>query len=82
MIYVTSGVVCVHLIYDTSGVVCVHLIYDTNGEVCVGVPRYTHLYSVQCTLDIFIYKVVISVCLSVCLSDHNSRTPGPIYLKF
>ena len=26
-------------------------------------------------------KVVISV-MSVCLSDHNSETPGPICLKF
>jgi len=38
------------------------------------------------TLFIFyIYKVVISVCLFVCficLSDHNSGTPGPIGLKF
>ena len=35
-------------------------------------------------MGISIYKVVISVCLSVffvCLSDHNSETPGPIYLK-
>ena len=31
---------------------------------------------------IYIYKVVISVCLFVCLSDHNSGTPGPIVLKF
>ena len=29
-----------------------------------------------------IYTVVISVCLFVCLSDHNSGTSGPICLKF
>ena len=28
------------------------------------------------------YKVVISVCLSVCFSDHNSGTPGPIASDF
>ena len=28
--------------------------------------------------SIYIYKVVISVCLSVCLSDHKSVTPEPI----
>ena len=27
------------------------------------------------------YKVVISVLVSVCMSDQNSRTPGPICLK-
>ena len=27
-------------------------------------------------------KDIISVCLSVCLSDHNSGTLGPICLKF
>ena len=27
---------------------------------------------------IYINKVVISVCLFVCLSDHNSETPEPI----
>jgi len=34
--------------------------------------------------DIYIYinKVVISVCLSVCLSDNNSGTAEPICLKF
>ena len=35
---------------------------------------------------IYIHKVVISdcpsVCLSVCLSEHNSGTPGSIGLKF
>ena len=31
---------------------------------------------------IYIYKVVISVCLFVSFSDHNSGTPGLIYLKF
>ena len=31
--------------------------------------------------NINICKVVIPVCLSVCMSDHNSRTPGPICLK-
>ena len=31
---------------------------------------------------ILIYKVVIFVCLSVCLSDHNSGTNGPIFLSF
>ena len=30
----------------------------------------------------YIYKTVISVCLSVCLSDYNSGTHGPICLKF
>ena len=29
-----------------------------------------------------IYKAVIFVCLSVCLCDHNSGTPGPICLNF
>ena len=29
----------------------------------------------------YIYKVVISVCLGVCLSDHNSGTHGPFCLK-
>ena len=35
-------------------------------------------------LFIFVYKVVvvISVFLSVCLSDHNSGTPERICLKF
>ena len=33
------------------------------------------------TTRIYIYKVVISVCLSVCLSDHNSGTPVPICHK-
>ena len=28
------------------------------------------------------YLYIISVCLSVCLSDNNSGTLGPIYLKF
>ena len=32
--------------------------------------------------SIYVYKIVIYVCLSVCLSDHNSGTPGPICLKF
>ena len=32
--------------------------------------------------DIYIYKVVISVCLFVCFPDHNSGTTGPICLKF
>ena len=31
---------------------------------------------------IYIYKVVISVGLFVCLSNRNSGTPGPICLKF
>ena len=30
---------------------------------------------------IFIYKVVISIGLSVCFSDHNLGTTGPICLK-
>ena len=29
-----------------------------------------------------VYKVVISVCLFVCMSDHNSWTPWPVCLKF
>ena len=33
-------------------------------------------------LYIYIYKVVISICQSVCLSAHNSGTLGPICLKF
>ncbi len=33
-------------------------------------------------LYIYLYKVAIFVCLSVCLSDHNSGTPGLICLKF
>ena len=31
---------------------------------------------------IYIYKVVISVCFFVCMSDHNSGTPWSIGLKF
>ena len=30
---------------------------------------------------IYIYRVVISVCLFVCLSVHNSETPRPICFK-
>ena len=30
----------------------------------------------------YLYKVVLSVYLSVCLSNHNSGTPEPICLKF
>ena len=31
---------------------------------------------------IYIFKAVISVCLSVCLTYHNSGTSGPICIKF
>ena len=33
-------------------------------------------------MHIYIYKVVIPVCLSICLSNHNSWTPGLICLEF
>ena len=33
-------------------------------------------------LYIYMYKAVISVCLFVCMSDHNSETPGLICLTF
>ena len=38
---------------------------------------------VSISISISIYpKVLISVWVSVCLSDHNAGTPGPICLKF
>ena len=45
-------------------------------------PALERFYKQRSPLYIYLSISVITVCLSVCLSHHNSGTPGPICLKF
>ena len=69
--------------------------YPLKGKNTTGYHREIKLihrrslhiltYTVSILNDIsiiYIYKIVISVCLSVCFSDHNSGKLGPIYFNY
>ena len=43
---------------------------------------YRNVYSERLVWAVYLYKLSCNRCFSVCLSDHNSETPGPICLKF
>ena len=53
---------------------------ESKKNFCQSIMRY-FIIKFQ-PLFSYIYKVVISVFLSVCLSDHNSGTPGRILSWF
>ena len=62
----------------------VHIPFTTwiKHKIKLAVCEQTgHIKSQLRDTYFYIYKVVISVCLGVCLSDHNSGTHGPFCLK-
>ena len=48
---------------------------DEGIKIRVGIKNSVPVF-------FFIYISSCNLCLSICLSDHNSENPGPICLKF
>ena len=48
-----------------------------QSQKCAEYAKEYYVWFIKlCNMYIYLYQVLISVCLSFCLSDNNSGTPG------
>ena len=69
---------------NKNGQFCDVMINDSSKQLNIlntNVVLPSTIRLIQLIIYLYINKVVNSVCLFVCMSDHNSATTCPIYLK-